>query len=218
MTRHRLTLLALLALLPAKAGATPADLCRRAAHLAAAETGVPEEVLLALTLTETGRGAGSAMEPWPWAVNHAGAGQWARDSAEAEGIVTEILAGGATNVDLGCFQLNWRWHGANFASVAAMLEPEANARYAAELVAAHYDRSGSWTSAAGAFHSATPEKAERYLERFTPILTTLLETPLPEPEPQDRPNRFALLRPGPAGAAGSLVPRSDGAGPLFGAP
>lgn len=218
MTDPRLALLALLVCLPASARATPADLCRAAARMAAEETGVPEEVLLAVTLTETGRGTGNQMEPWPWAVNHAGAGQWADTEAEAEAIVTDLLAAGATNVDLGCFQLNWRWHGAQFPSVAAMLAPEANARYAAALLAAHYARSGDWTDAAAAFHSATPEKADKYLDRFTPILAALLDSAPAATAKPDRPNRFALLQPGPAGSAGSLVPQSAGTGPLFGAP
>jgi hypothetical protein len=144
--------------------ASPADLCLDAARTAAEDTGVPLRILVALSLTETGRGgaADEGMEPWPWTLNRAGAGQWFETKDEALHALDDILAEGATNVDLGCFQLNWRWHAAAFPSAAAMLDPETNARYAARFVAHLYDKTGDWRAAAAAYHSATPERAEIY--------------------------------------------------------
>src|SRR5690606_34602257 len=61
----------------------PAAICEWAALTAAAEAGVPPDIMGALTLTETGRRRGGIVRPWAWSVNAAGAGSWFDDPAEA---------------------------------------------------------------------------------------------------------------------------------------
>ncbi|MCB6177937.1 transglycosylase SLT domain-containing protein [Rhodobacter sp. Har01] len=220
---HRLCLAAALVgvlAAPGTAGASPADLCLAAARSAAAETGVPLRVLLALTLTETGRADGDgALLPWPWTLNKGGEGLWfdSRDTALAH--LETALAEGATNVDVGCFQLNHRWHAQSFDSLTAMLDPEENALYAARYVFRLYQDTGDWTEAAAAYHSGTPEYAERYLARFEPIYAAL-DGRLPEDRAPDpvRENRFPLLLAGTPQSAGSLVPMSGAGIPLIGGP
>lgn len=146
--------------------ATPAGLCERVAMQVSAETGVPADVLATLTLTETGRRLDGVLRPWPWAVNAEGAGTWFDDPRQALDFAAARVAAGRTNVDIGCFQLNFRWHGENFASVAEMFDPLANARYAAAFLRDLYAESGDWRAAAGMFHSRRPADAARYLARF----------------------------------------------------
>lgn len=217
---------------PARAGAQdPADLCVGAARLAAGETGVPLDVLLALTLTETGRAVGRGpLRPWAWALNQGGASHWFDTAEDALAHLEQALAEGTTNIDVGCFQLNYRWHAAAFASVEQMIDPEANALYAARHIAGLYGRSGDWVAAAGAYHSATPELAERYLARFTPIYSALGGAeggPTPPAGPvaaawgaadalPERVNMFPLLQSGATGTAASLVPLGGAATPLIG--
>lgn len=221
-----LALLTALALVtPAQARKpTPPDLCLNAAQMAARETGVPLRVLLAITLTETGRQDGEGgFVPWPWALNQGGESHWFATQQEALEHLAPALAAGTTNIDLGCFQLNWRWHNAGFASATAMMEPEENALYAANLLARLYADSGDWSVAAGAYHSATPAYANRYKARFDKIYaaldseTELAFADIPAPNAEDaRPNGFPLLQAGAAGSIGSLVPLSDAARPLIG--
>lgn len=209
------------ALCGAAAAATdPAHLCYDAARSAAAETGVPLRVLLALTLTETGRrGAAGKLAPWPWTLNEGGEGQWFDSRDAARDYLETVLSEGTTNVDVGCFQLNHRWHGQAFDSLDAMLDPDTNALYAARYMLQLFHDSGDWTAAAAAYHSATPEYAERYLSRFEPIYAALDgKTPERPSAPPPRDNRFPLLLAGSPRSAGSLVPMSDAAAPLFGGP
>lgn len=208
--------LALLALLPDPGLARPADLCDRAAERAARGSGVPPAVLLALTRTETGRDG----QPWPWAVNQGGKGHWFDTRAAAEAYVAEQLALGIENLDIGCFQLNYRWHGGAFPSLQAMFDPDGNAAYAAEYLAAHHARTGDWVAAAGAYHSATAVHAEKYKRRFAAVLDGLAPLRLAAldaagPGPVARVNRYPLLAGG-QGQGGSLVPRGSGGGALIG--
>ncbi|MDO5632463.1 MAG: hypothetical protein Q4G22_11585 [Paracoccus sp. (in: a-proteobacteria)] len=143
-----------------------AAVCEHAAMQVAAESGVPADILAGLTLTETGRRRNGVVRPWAWSANADGAGSWFDDPASALAYVEDRIAMGRPSVDVGCFQLNYRWHGENFPSVAAMLDPMTNARYAARFVRQLYQETGDWRAAAGAFHSRTPVHANRYLKRF----------------------------------------------------
>lgn len=189
-----------------------ARVCDDAAFSAAQETGVPLQVLLAITRTETGRTRDGVTQPWPWTVNMEGRGVWFDTRTKALTFLFDHFKTGARSFDVGCFQINYRWHGAQFASIEDMLDPFANARYAATFLKALYEESGNWNVAAGKFHSRTAVYAERYMVRF--------DTMLDELEPVDRygseiraqashaprPNRFILLQAGPPSGLASLVP------------
>jgi hypothetical protein len=205
---------------PASAVGDASVLCDAAAQDAARATGVPEDVLLALTRTETGRAAGGALRPWPWAINQAGAGTWFATEDEMLSHIDGLIAAGVTNFDVGCFQLNYRWHGARFASMDDMADPGQNARYAAGYLADKFATAGNWAAAAAAYHSGTPEFAARYRARFQDIHAALdggsdpvAASPTP---PADRPNLFPLLVAGRTGGGGSLVPMVDARRRLIG--
>lgn len=172
--RHAAMLAAILAaafaLLAVLAPALPAqarpELCEQAAHRAAAESGVPADVLLAIALVETGRAIDGQMRPWPWAANAEGRGHWFASAEEAAAFARQRLARGRPSFDLGCFQINWRWHGMHFDRPEALLDPLISARYAARFLARLHDELGGWEAAAGAYHSRTPHLAQRYRARF----------------------------------------------------
>jgi Transglycosylase SLT domain len=199
----------------------PSVLCVDAASKAATRTGVPYDVLMAIALVETGRDE----KPWPWTVNQGGDGRWFDTVEEAEAHVSRAVEEGVTNVDLGCFQLNFRWHATGFTSIADMLDPDQNATYAARFLSAHFDQTGDWADAAAAYHSATPEYAAVYREKFETAYARMggwiipVEPPPEESAPEpDRENRFPLLLAGAAGSRGSLVPTTGGGGRLIGGP
>lgn len=200
--------------------ADPGDLCDAAAARAAEATGVPLAVLRAITRAETGRGRDGRLQPWPWTVNMEGAGRWFDSLGAALAHVQAHLDAGARSFDLGCFQINHRWHGEAFASLDEMFDPNANALHAARFLARLHDETGDWTRAAGAYHSRTSELADRYVARFEHILAGLQEAPaayagaLPGTVP--RPNTYPLLQATAAGAAlGSLVPLAIAARPAL---
>ena len=188
-----------------------AQICDDAAGVASRETGVPLQVLLAITRTETGRSREGVVTPWPWTVNMEGRGVWFDTESEALSFVFDHFKTGARSFDVGCFQINYKWHGAQFASIEQMFEPLANARYAASFLKSLFGESGDWSRAAGAFHSRTPVYAERYIARFNTVFAELGPPGLQNPVLMGgytgpRANRFPLLQAGAAGTLGSLVP------------
>lgn len=199
-----------------------AAICENAARVAARESGVPLDVLRAISLTETGRKNAQGFLPWPWTVNMEGAGRWFEARGDARAYVDKHFARGARSFDVGCFQINYRWHGHAFASIEEMFDPLANARYAASFLRDLHDEFGDWSKAAGAYHSRTPKYARKYAARFDRIRSRLTDIdpvilvaarPQPEPEPSITPtemiariNRYPLLQAGAPSTRGSLVP------------
>jgi len=157
-----------------KIGITSNDeVCSAAADFAARATGVPKQVLMAISLTETGRKRKGKFRSWPWTVNMEGKGSWFSDRPSALRFAKENYDRGARSFDIGCFQINFKWHGGGFSSINQMFDPNANALYAANYLQALYLRKGNWKAAAGAYHSGTPELAARYSERFSKILARI---------------------------------------------
>ncbi|MFV0410302.1 MAG: hypothetical protein ACK5LJ_11590 [Paracoccus sp. (in: a-proteobacteria)] len=145
----RIVLLGLLMVMAAPALARapveePAALCEWVASMAATESGVSADILGALTLTETGRRWDGVVRPWAWSVNAEGEGTWFDDPNAALGFAEDRVVRGRHNLDIGCFQLNYRWHGMNFSSMAEMFDPLSNARYAARFVSELDAETGDW--------------------------------------------------------------------------
>lgn len=198
-----------------------ASICRQVSASAAHEMGVPPSVMLAITLTETGRNRSGEIEPWPWTVNMEGAGHWFPSRAAAEAFVDREHSRGARSYDVGCFQVNYKWHGGAFRSRSDMFDPLTNARYAATFLRQLFDEFGDWGRAAGAYHSRTPRYANRYRARFEKYRSAWLhidQNPAPrsalasnpertEPSGKVRVNTFPFLKPQASIALnGSLVP------------
>jgi hypothetical protein len=221
----------------ANAPPDPSVICDQVAQLAAQQTGVPISVLKAISLTETGRKHGRRFRPWPWTVNMEGAGHWFDTRAEAKAYVDKEFARGARSFDIGCFQINYKWHGDAFRSIDEMFDPLPNALYAARFLQQLRAEQGSWGKAAGAYHSRTKQYADGYQARFERIREPLLaqdgqnipDIPdivlaangVAEPSAPAAPrvNRYPLLQTGGAVALGSLVPLGgQSANPLFAAP
>ena len=193
--------------------------CDQAAMNAAQTSNVPVDIMLAVTRVETGRSDGNQINPWPWAINLDGNGHWFADADQAIAFADEQLAQGIENFDVGCFQINLRWHGAEFTSLADVFDPQTNADYAARFLSDLYAEKGDWQQAVAAYHSRTPELAAVYVQKITDVIVKLASVPenygTPVAAPA-RPNRFPLLQGGMSAGAGSIVPMIDAVTPLIG--
>ncbi|WP_298968640.1 transglycosylase SLT domain-containing protein [uncultured Roseobacter sp.] len=190
--------------------ASTQNVCDQAATIASQETDVPLSVLLAVTRTETGRSQSSGLEPWPWAINVNGEGSWLPTRVAAEEFAIQQFRQGQKNFDVGCFQLNFRWHGHQFGSISEMFEPVANARYAARFLSRLFTEKGNWMNAVGAFHSRTPEHSEKYKSRYSRIYSEMAQKDSISSHSSAKTrnwNQFPFLKPsGVTPLRGSLVP------------
>lgn len=192
--------------------------CDLATQRAASATDVPLRLLQAIAQAESGRGKAAAA--WPWTVNSSGEGHWFPDAGSAKAFATAEIAAGRTAIDIGCFQMNLRWHGRRFASLDDMFDPDRNAMEAASFLSELHAGTGDWTAAAAAYHSRDPARQQVYLRRLAAVLQIETSPSLPEPVediPLALPNRFPLLRAGSGASGASLVPRIENSARLIGA-
>ncbi len=172
---------------------------------------MPLAVLRAVALTETGRMVASEIRPWPWSVNSGGESHWFPTRAAAEAFVAAASPDVLRNIDIGCFQINQRWHGHAFANALDIFDPWRNAHYAANFLASLHREFGDWRLAAGAYHSRTPGLAARYLARFDRHLfgsgapPTAARDRAPDRAPNGGGGSIGFLSGGRPPAPGSLV-------------
>ncbi len=164
------TLLALLLVpLAGMAGAPEpaAALCPAAIQTAQLGASIPNHLLSAIAIVETGRPAGpnGSLVPWPWTINAEGAGQFFDTKTQAIAATEALLARGVRSIDVGCMQINLMHHPNAFASLDLAFDPIANVAYGALFLKQLHDQTGSWAEAAGAYHSETPEIAAPYRRR-----------------------------------------------------
>jgi len=198
---------------PSAASSDPMMICDHAAEHAARASDVPSDVLKAITRTETGRAQGGRFGPWAWTVNMEGKGVWFDSADAARAYVYKHFKQGARSFDVGCFQINYRWHHHEFSSIEEMFEPMANAHYAARFLTKLKVELGSWQKAVAAYHSRTPKHAQRYTKIYKKHLAKLKASQSSTGASEGRviagpvlANRFPLLLDSNGAAApGSLV-------------
>lgn len=165
--------------------ATSPHICEPLAHAAAQRHDVPGRLMLAIARTESGRSsAGAGYGAWPWTLNIEGKAHYFDSAEHALARLEQAIAAGKTNVDVGCMQINYRWHGAEFSSLHAMLDPATNTDYAARLLAQLHRQKGSWADATQNYHSAKPARGLAYLQRVQAHMAKLTDLPSPAPVPQ----------------------------------
>jgi hypothetical protein len=169
MIRVLASLLLLLAPLHALAygmvQAAPGELCRGAIAAAERQWHVPDRLMAAIGVVESGKRDGSGVKsPWPWTINAEGVGHWFDSKAEAIAAVQALQARGVRSIDVGCMQVNLMHHPDAFASLDQAFDPAANAAYAGRFLTQLYAQTGTWPKAAAGYHSLTPEIGAPYAE------------------------------------------------------
>lgn len=99
---------------------------------------------------------------WPWTINAEGQGRFVPTKEAAIAAVRALQARGVTVIDVGCLQVNLHHHPRAFASLDEAFDPAANARYAGLFLSRLRQSARDWETAAGHYHSQTPELAEAY--------------------------------------------------------
>lgn len=143
------------------------DYCQQATQQIERKHGIPRNLLRAISLTESGRWsqADKANIAWPWTVASGKAGDFFPTKSEAIKHVRALQAKGVRNIDVGCMQINLRYHPDAFKNLNEAFEPRYNVEYAAKFLTRLFKETKSWTQAAGRYHSSNPERHMYYREK-----------------------------------------------------
>lgn len=145
------------------------NICEQEMVAAAEAEQVPLGVLYAVGMTETGR-KGSLS---PYALNVEGKAIFTESEKKALKEFNKARRAGKKLIDLGCMQINYHYHGNEFESVAAMLDPYTNVRYAARFLRELRLREGNWTMAVARYH-AGPDNDPAQKRYICAVITNLV--------------------------------------------
>lgn len=141
-----------------------ANTCLEAVKMAEEQAGFPDRLIEAVSYTESGRTNPETrkFEAWPWTVTVAGNGQYFPDQASAIEAVRQASMKGIENIDIGCMQINLRYHKAAFQTIEEMFDPINNTAYAASFLRQLYQRHGDWGTAISYYHSSDDVRGQNY--------------------------------------------------------
>ncbi|MDP2125276.1 MAG: hypothetical protein Q8J92_12920 [Parvibaculum sp.] len=149
----------------------PAALCERATLHHETANAFPRALLTAVSLAESGRFDAKTRQSraWPWTINAEGRGYYFKTKEEAVRATQRLLDSGMRSIDIGCMQINLRYHPDAFASLEDGFDPMINVAYSADFLKRLRAQTGSWPKAVAHYHSQTTARGGPYFARVIRI-------------------------------------------------
>ena len=138
-------------------------LCENTIESVELQTDIPKGLLLSIGKAEAIRKINNKYIIWPWTINHAGKSLFFDNKEQMKNYVFKNLKRKDFNIDVGCMQINIKWHKNNFKKISDMFEVNPNISYAASFLKQLKNKHGSWDKAIKHYHSSDPKKNNPYL-------------------------------------------------------
>lgn len=123
---------------------------------------IPQNLLKAISLVESGKTVNKKAVAWPWTINVYGKGYVFSSKQEAIQAVKDLQKLGIKSIDVGCMQVNLKHHPNAFLNLEDAFDPQKNVNYAANFLTSLYNKSNDWLEAVGHYHSHTPKLYKDY--------------------------------------------------------
>ena len=131
---------------------------------------LPENILLSISRVESGyQKVDGIIRAWPWTLNAGGDSAYYQTKKAALDSLKKRIVSGVTNIDVGCMQLNYRWHNQFFSNLSEMINPIKNVDYAARFLKKLFHRHGSWEKAVKYYHSSKSKFNVRYYKKVKAV-------------------------------------------------
>jgi tetratricopeptide (TPR) repeat protein len=147
--------------------------CARFVQIYERSMRIPQGLLMAIAFTESSRDVGKGeRRPWPWTINANGEGTYFEEKAQAVAAVRKLLDEGEKSIDVGCMQINLRYHPNAFRDIEQAFDPSANVAYGAQYLMSLYRLQGSWPKAVERYHSSDDGRRTEYREKVLAFWNT----------------------------------------------
>ena len=118
-------------------------LCENTIESVELQTDIPKGLLLGIGKAEAIRKINNKYIIWPWTINHAGKSLFFDNKEQMKNYVFKNLKRKDFNIDVGCMQINIKWHKKNFKKISDMFEVNPNISYAASFLKQLKNKHGS---------------------------------------------------------------------------
>ena len=145
-------------------------LCEYLAKEAEKKYGLPENILLSISRVESGyKKVDGITRAWPWTLNAGGDSAYFQTKEAALSSLKDRVDKSVTNIDIGCMQLNYRWHKEFFKNLGDMISPIKNVDYGARFLKKLHQRHGSWEKAVKYYHSSKSKFNVKYYRKVKAV-------------------------------------------------
>jgi hypothetical protein len=145
-------------------------LCEYLAQDAEKKHGLPKNILLSISRVESGyHKVDGITRAWPWTLNAGGDSAYFQTKEAALNSLKDRIKKGVTNIDIGCMQLNYRWHKKFFNNLNEMMSPTKNVDYGARFLKRLHERHGSWEKAVKYYHSSKSKFNVKYYRKVRAV-------------------------------------------------
>jgi hypothetical protein len=147
--------------------------CERATVATEMAQRLPRALLFSVAMVESGRFNAETRKtrPWPWTINAEGQSFYYKTKSEAVAAARRLVKNGVKSFDVGCMQINMRYHPNAFNDLEAAFDPITNVAYSAEFLKRLHGRTNSWPEAIAAYHSQTKTRSQPYFARVIDVWT-----------------------------------------------
>lgn len=158
---------------------------------------LPQKILTALGRQESGKWDYTLKKhiPWPWAMNVGGKGYYFSSKTEALVNIRKIKRRNVESYDVGCMQINMKYHGHAFQDITQALNPQDNVAYAAKLLRQLYDKKGSWRGAIAAYHAGPQGLKSRRGREYARSIIKKWRIAMQEPDIMSHTAPIAIFKP-----------------------
>ncbi len=124
---------------------------------------IPKGLLKAIGLTESGRFVNKSNRViWPWTINAKTKSLFFDTKSQMLKFVNSEIEKGNYDFDVGCMQVNLKWHGKYFKKISDSIDPKTNISYATSFLYKLKTDYKTWTEAIKRYHSSNPNKNIKY--------------------------------------------------------
>lgn len=147
--------------------------CERATVATEMAQRLPRALLFSVAMVESGRFNRETKKtrPWPWTINAEGQSFYFKTKREAVAAARKLVKDGVRSFDVGCMQINMRYHPNAFTDLEAAFDPIINVAYSAEFLKRLHGKTNSWPEAIAAYHSQTKTRSQPYFARVIDVWT-----------------------------------------------
>ena len=135
---------------------------------------IPKGLLKAIGLTESGRYLDKSNPTiWPWTVNAKTKSLFFDNKSQMLKFLNSEVEKGNYDFDVGCMQVNLKWHGKYFKKISDSIDPKTNISYATSFLYKLKTDFKTWNEAIKRYHSSNPKKNIKYHKKVLAYWKTL---------------------------------------------
>lgn len=144
------------------------ELCQLAINEVEDTHQIKQNLLTTISSVESGRYIKSIgkRQAWPWTIHAQGKGYYYQTKQEAITAVKNLQQQGINNIDVGCMQINLKYHGSAFNNLDEAFDPKKNVTYSAIFLQKLNKKNNNWQKTAMQYHSKNHTRGLSYKNRL----------------------------------------------------